>query len=121
MTRPEVDCALRSCEIRHGLHPGEEPPDASCSGHPTPQGIPSPLVPTEPMRSERHKRVGSHRIGGFGENRRGYWKSVMRSAGSAGSDVFAMTVPLIAIVGVPMPLAPGAAGVFGVIEVTYFM
>ncbi len=44
-------------------------------------------------------------------------KSDPRSAG-AGSVEFAMTVPLIAIVGVPMPVAPGCNGVLAVIVVT---
>ena len=44
-------------------------------------------------------------------------KSDARSAG-AGSVEFAMTWPLIAMVGVPMPVAPGCTGVFAVIVVT---
>ncbi|GEM_PF-5372680 len=48
---------------------------------------------------------------------RSYWNSVL-SCPAGGSCEFAMTVPLTAIVGVPMPCEPGWIGVFSVIAVT---
>src|SRR5829696_4753715 len=58
------------------------------------------------------------RRGGGGAS--GHWKRVASSEGS-GRDEFAMVSPLTATVGVPMPAAPGAMGVWSVIEVTYFL
>jgi len=73
---------------------------------------------SETLRFTRAKRRGSARTDGLAEpRRRAYSNRVPRSAGS-GSVEFAMTSPLIAMVGVPMPEAPGATGVLAVIVVT---
>ncbi|TQM34063.1 hypothetical protein FB391_0350 [Microbacterium kyungheense] len=54
---------------------------------------------------------------GIHSSRGCHWNSVL-SWPAGGSCEFAMTLPLTAIVGVPMPDEPGWIGVFAVISVT---
>ena len=72
-----------------------------------------PSETTETIRSVRTKRRVSRNSEGFaqGPERDAYPSNSAPSWAGWGSDELAMTVPLIAIVGVPIPVEPGAIGV----------